>query len=503
MFFRHLYTDQLAQASYLVGCQQTGEALVVDPTRDLDRYLDLAAREGLRITAVTETHIHADFVSGAPALAARTGARLYLSGAGPAAWQYAYAPEAGATLLRDGDAFTVGMLRLEVLHTPGHTPEHLAFLLTDRAAATVPLGLFSGDVVFVGDVGRPDLLEKAAGVAGTTEGAARQLYHSVRRVAMLPPHLQVWPGHGAGSACGKALGALPQSTIGYEQRTNWAFQPMREEHFVASVLAGQPEPPPYFARMKRVNREGPAPHLATPPARLRAKEIETIPSGGVLVLDLRSAADYATGHLPGTLNLPLGPAFVTWAGWLLPADRPLALIATPADAATAASLLALIGLDDVVGSWAPDIIPAWASGGRTLLTVPHSTPAVIAGALVAQRVRVLDVRTLAEHAAGHIVGSLNIPLGQLPARLAEIPTDRPVVVQCQGGLRSAIAASLLQAHGHTEVVDLEGGFTAWQEAGLPVERGTALPAHATGTGMDTGRAPLAPIVRQSRAGASS
>ena len=229
MFFRQLYTDHLAQASYLVGCQQTGEALVVDPTRDLDQYLNLAAREGLRITAVTETHIHADFVSGARALAARTGARLYLSGAGPAAWQYAYAAEAGATLLRDGDAFTVGTLRLEVLHTPGHTPEHLSFLLTDTGSAATPMGIFTGDFVFVGDVGRPDLVEKAAGQAGTTEGAARQLYQSLQRFRALPEYLQVWPGHGAGSACGKALGAVPQSTVGYELRTNWTLEPVPDE----------------------------------------------------------------------------------------------------------------------------------------------------------------------------------------------------------------------------------------------------------------------------------
>ncbi len=477
MFFRQLYTDQLAQASYLVGCQQTGEALVVDPTRDLDPYLHLAAKEGLRIVAVTETHIHADFVSGARELAARTGARLYLSGAGPKEWQYTYAAEAGATLLRDGDCFSVGLVRVDVQHTPGHTPESLSFLVTDTASATTPMGIVTGDFVFVGDVGRPDLLEKAAGLAGTTEGAARQLYRSLRSFELLPEYVQVWPGHGAGSACGKALGAVPQSTVGYEQRTNWAFDPLTEERFVERVLTDQPEPPPYFAHMKRVNKEGPAPVADTPsPERLDLTALRAALIAGTPIVDIRSADAYAAGHIPGTRSLPLGPAFLTWAGWLLPYDRPLALIGDQTQVDAAARQLRLIGLDRSAGSWTPDILDTWTARGGARATLGRTDAAGLQARLARGGVRVLDVRTPAEHAAGHIAGSMNVPLGTLPQRLAEIPTDQPVAVHCQGGLRSAIAAGLLDAQGHPTVLDLQGGFGAWQQAGLPVERGAEAPA---------------------------
>ncbi|CAA9340091.1 MAG: MBL-fold metallo-hydrolase superfamily, partial [uncultured Gemmatimonadaceae bacterium] len=257
MFFQRFYDTSLAQASYLIGCQQTGEALVVDPTRDARLYLDAAARERLRVTHVTETHIHADFVSGARELAHQAGAQLLLSDEGGAEWRYGYAGEAGAQLLRDGDRVAVGNVVVEALHTPGHTPEHLSFLVTDAPAHAGPWGILTGDFVFVGDVGRPDLLEKAAGQAGTMEAGARTLFRSLERFRALPDHLQLWPGHGAGSACGKALGAVPSSTVGYERRANWGVATLDEEEFVRLVLAGQPEPPRYFAEMKRVNRAGP------------------------------------------------------------------------------------------------------------------------------------------------------------------------------------------------------------------------------------------------------
>ena len=477
MFFRQLYDDQLAQASYLVGCQQTGEALVVDPTRDLDQYLALAARERLRIVAVTETHIHADFVSGARELAGRTGARLYLSGAGPAAWQYAYAGTAHATLLRDGDTFAVGRIRVEALHTPGHTPESLSFLVTDTASAGVPMGIFTGDLVFVGDVGRPDLLERAAGVAGAADGSARQLYRSLQRFGTLQEYLQVWPGHGAGSACGRALGAVPQSTVGYERRTNWALETMPEERFVADVLAGQPDPPPYFARMKRVNKVGPAAVGDTPvpaPSDLAALQAEL--TAGTPIVDTRPADAYAAGHIPGAISIPLGPAFLTWAGWLLPYDRPIALLGDAEQLAAAARRLRLIGLDRVTGSWTAAVLDAWTASGRALATIRRTDAAGLQARLARGDVQVLDVRTTAEHAAGHIAGSLNIPLGHLSGRMGEIPSGRAVAVQCQGGTRSAIGAGLLDARGRADVLDVLGGFGAWQHAGLPVEREAPTPA---------------------------
>ena len=258
MFFKRFYDDSLAQASYMIGCQRTGEALVVDPNRDVAQYIDAARNENLRITQVTETHIHADFVSGARELAAQTGAQLLLSAEGGADWQYAYAADAGARLLRDGDTFTIGNILVEVLHTPGHTPEHLSFLVTDGPASREPWGILTGDFVFVGDVGRPDLLERAAGHANTMEAAGRALFRSLARFLALPDHVQVWPGHGAGSACGKALGAVASSTVGYEKLSNWALATMTEDEFVQSVLEGQPEPPLYFAQMKRINKTGPA-----------------------------------------------------------------------------------------------------------------------------------------------------------------------------------------------------------------------------------------------------
>jgi hydroxyacylglutathione hydrolase len=464
MLFRQRYQRDLAQASYLIGCQVTGEALVVDPNRDLQQYLDLAAQEGVRITAVTETHIHADFVSGARELAARTGATLYLSDVGPAEWKYAFAAEAGARLLHDGDHFQVGNVDLEVWHTPGHTPEHLSFLVTDRAHTDLPMGLLSGDFVFVGDVGRPDLLERAAGITGTMETAALQLFMSLQRFKTLPEYVQVWPAHGAGSACGKALGAVPQSTVGYEKQVNWALRMPDRDAFLREVLAGQPDPPTYFARMKRVNRDGP-PML--PRSELAAFDATAYPAAlgqDALLLDLRAPAAFSAGHLPGALNLAMDGAFLTWAGWLIPEDRPLALIGTPAEAQAAARRLQLIGLDHVLGYWTPDLVSAWAEQGHTLATIARVTPTEARAVLATDSPTVLDVRFASEYAAGHLDGSLHIPLGSLPHRLDEVPRERPVLVHCQGGVRSPIAASLLTGTGYPHVYDLIGGYEGWRQA---------------------------------------
>jgi hydroxyacylglutathione hydrolase len=479
MLFRHIYNQQLAQASYLVGCQATGEALVVDPNRDIAQYIELAEREGLRITAVTETHIHADFVSGARELAERTGAQLYLSDAGPAEWKYAFANEAGAILLRDGDSFMVGNVRIDAQYTPGHTPEHLSFMVTDTANADAPMGIFTGDFVFVGDVGRPDLLEKAAGIAGSTEQAARALFRSIQQFRQLPDYVQVWPGHGAGSACGRALGAVPQSTVGYERRFNWAFAITDEDQFVEAVLEGQPAPPPYFAEMKRVNKLGAQPVASLPAiAQLPHAQLADALEEGLLVVDVRPAAQFAHGHVPGTLNLPLDGAFLTWAGWLLPYDRPFALIADAEGAQQATELLRLIGLDTLSGYWTPAAIDAWARGGRMLAEIERRDARAARQIVERGAAAILDVRTPQEYAAGRIAGSQNIPLGELPRRLDEVPRDQPVLVHCEGGTRSAIAASVLSAAGWRSVIDLTGGFSDWQAAGNPVERGAAVQERA-------------------------
>ncbi|HEU4829526.1 MAG TPA: MBL fold metallo-hydrolase [Gemmatimonadales bacterium] len=476
MLLKRFYDTKLAQASYLVGCAATGEALVIDPNRDAEQYVAAAAGERLRITRVTETHVHADFVSGSRELAARTGAQLLLSAEGGADWQYAFAKEDGATLLRDGDVFMVGNIRIEALHTPGHTPEHLTFLVTDTAATDVPMGAFTGDFVFVGDVGRPDLLERAAKVANTMEASARQLYASLQRFKKLPDHLQIWPGHGAGSACGKALGAVPQSTLGYERLVNWGLTADSEDAFVRDVLSGQPEPPRYFAEMKRINRDGPRVLGANPrPRAMRPAELPALIDRGAVVADTRSADAFAAGHVPGTINLPLNKSFTTWAGWFLPYDADFYLLTTDNGRALDEAVhdLAMIGLDRVAGWFSTDAVAAWAAAGRSLETIRQMRPAELAAELAAGQAAVLDVRGTDEWEAGHLPDVTNIPLGQLPSRIGEVPPGRPLVLHCQGGGRSAIAASILQARGIKDVVNLTGGFGAWSAEGLAVERGKA------------------------------
>lgn len=463
MLFRRIYNDRLAQAAYLVACQHSREAIIIDPLRDPEPYLAAAGQEGLRITMVAETHIHADFVSGASALAEAAGAELLLSAEGSGVAGYDHGALAGARWLRDGDRLELGDVRLDVLHTPGHTPEHVAFLVADLATTDSPIGLVSGDFLFVGDVGRPDLLERAAGLAGTMTEAAHQLYASLRRLDALPDYVQLWPGHGAGSACGKALGALPQSTLGYERLTNWALRPMTEGEFVSRVLEGQPEPPAYFARMKHINAVG-APAL--PPRVQRDEpELRDVLQQRVLVVDVRPAAAFAQGHLAGAINVPLGKSFLTWAGSVVPTDWDVVLVATPdmrGAAEAAARELALIGIDRVLGVLAPANV---ADLGRRVVTL-GAMPAASLGRAAPDDRLVLDVRNRSEWKEGHIPGAVNIPLAELVARVHELRAHvgRPIAVHCQGGSRSAVAASVIQAEGF-DVSNVEGGYSAWVRAG--------------------------------------
>ena len=466
MFVKRFFEASIAQASYLIGCQKAGEAIVIDANRDVEQYIHLAAQEALRITQVTETHIHADFVSGSRELAQRTGASLCLSDEGDRDWKYQFDH---ACKLTQGDRITIGNIRIDVLHTPGHTPEHLTFLITDGAAADQPIAAVTGDFVFVGDVGRPDLLERAANIAGTMEAGARTLFKSLQSFATQEDWLQIWPGHGAGSACGKGISAIPSSTIGYEKRFNWAFNVKSEDEFVTSVLAGQPEPPKYFAKMKRINKSGPAPlgrfHI---PSRLDAAKLPELLSRQALVIDTRPASDYAAGHVPGTINVPFNSSFVTWAGWLVQADEFYLIV----DAATAAARLgelarelALVGIDRISG-----FFDAATVAGRA--TIPQMTPSELAPRL--QAVTVVDVRSANEWHEGHLPGALHIPLGHLSDRIGEIPRDTPVVVQCQSGGRSSIAASILERAGFRDVTNLTGGLGAWTAAGLPLDEAARL-----------------------------
>lgn len=467
MLLNRVYEDGLAQAAYLVACDHTSLAMVVDPNRDVDRYLEEAARAHVRIAAVTETHIHADFVSGSRELARRAGAQLLLSGEGGSDWQYAFAADDGARLLRDGDRFDVGTLSVDVRHTPGHTPEHVSLIVTDTAAGPFPVGMFSGDFLFAGDVGRPDLLERAANVGGTMEPMARRLYRSLHATDSLPAHLQVWPGHGPGSACGKALGAIPSTTLGYERLANWAFQAASEDDFVRAVLAGQPEPPRYFARMKSLNRDGPP----AMPARGELAQLDVTALRGALtskvVIDARPSVEFARSHIPGSMSIPFGTSFATWAGTLLDPDRDVVLLADDETRIeNARRMLALIGFDRVAG-WAGRTARADWAATDGLASVDQLDPADIA---IRNHRTVIDVRGATEWDAGHIPNARHLFLGDLAETSDDLPRDLPIALHCQGGTRASIAASMLQAKGFTNVATLKGGMDAWNAAHLPVER---------------------------------
>jgi len=474
MLLRRFFQPRLAQSSYLIACGASREAIVIDPHRDVEVFLAAARAEGVRITAVTETHVHADFLSGSRDLAAQTGARLFLSGEGRGPWSYTddFIRSANAVLLQDGYVIRIGAIRIEIMHTPGHTPEHLTFVVTDTAGAGEPMGAITGDFVFVGDVGRPDLLERAVHVAGSAEPGARQLFHSLARLSPYADYLQLWPGHSAGSACGKGLSAVPHSTLGYERRHNWALRIHDEGAFVGEVLRGQPEPPTYFAEMKRLNARGSSPwnHIARPTS-VGPDEIAAALARHSVVIDTRPAEDYAAGHIAGTVNIPLDRSFVTWAGSLVPLTAEVLLIGVEAPVTEGVSDLGLIGIDRVVGHAGPAVIEAWRKAGRPLEEVKTVSVTEVAGRLQRGGITVLDVRGAAERSQGHIPGSLHIPLAELRDRVGELGRDQTLVTQCQGGARSAIAASLLMACGFAEVENLQGGLNAWQEAGQSVVTG--------------------------------
>jgi len=455
VYFQRFFEPKLAAASYLIGDQTSREAIVVDPMRDIDQYMDAAGAMGLTIIAVTETHIHADFISGTRALASRTGAEALL-------------PEA----LSDGQRILVGNVRLDVIHTPGHTPEHVIFVVTDTATTDHPWGALTGDFVFVGDVGRPDLLERAVKVQGASERGARALFASLRRFREANlQDLQIWPGHGAGSACGKALGAMPSTTLGYELATNWAFNTADEETFVREILSGQPEPPRYFAIMKRVNGVNGAgadrdATLARPP-RMPDAALGPLLDAKATIVDLRRAEAFAAGHVPGTINVPLTRAFPMWAGSVLPYDADIYLIGDDERATIEATHdLFLIGLDRVAGRFTRQVIDRWREAGGAIETVAQMDPRNVADLMATGGVTVLDVRDESEWDTGHIAGAIHLPLATLAGRLDEVPRGKPIVVHCQAGSRSAIAASVLTAAGIPDVRNMPGGINAWPARSL-------------------------------------
>lgn len=471
MLLKYFYHKKLAHASYMVGCQATGEAIIIDPGRDLTPYLAEAENEGLRITAATETHIHADLISGARELAEQLGVTLYLSDEGDTDWKYQYLQPYHHQLLKDGDTFKIGNIQFEVMHTPGHTPEHISLILTDTAGANQPMGIFTGDFVFVGDVGRPDLLEKAAGVEGNALIGARQMFKSLQRFKTLPDYLQVWPAHGAGSACGKSLGAIPSSTVGYEKLFNVALSYENEDQFVEALLAGQPEPPKYFAMMKRLNKEGPQSlSQLNPPQNMTLADLNTVLASGAKIVDMRPTDQFATGHIPGTFNIPYDNSFTNWAGWLLDYEQPFYLIAWSKQVDVIYKDLQYIGLDNLGGYVEPTMLTMWHNTGGKLQDYVSTPPQKAADKITAGDVFLIDVRSEDEWVAGRIPQANHLFLGNLTEHLNRVPKDKPIMVQCQSGIRSAIGASLLQAHGIEQVFNLEGGFNNWTAAGLPVEK---------------------------------
>lgn len=463
MLLKYFYDKNLAQASYMIGCQATGEAMVIDASRDIAPYLEVAQEEGLRISLVTETHIHADYVSGSRELAHQTGATLLLSKMGDETWQYqAFSP--AIQLIQDKDEWRVGNIGVQVIATPGHTPEHVVFMITDHAAADEPLGIFTGDCLFIGSVGRPDLLEKVVGIDNSMVAGARQQFHNIRRLSLMPDYLQVWPGHGAGSACGKALGSLPSSTLGYEKRFNPAFQFVDEDAFVAWLLDGQPEPPTYFAQMKVVNKVGPSLLEELPsPTKLPADRIHALLADEqALVLDTRNGNDYCEGHIAQTIHIPASSKnFNTHAGWLLSHQQSLYLIAEEETFPALLRQLRAVGFDRVEGYFEVSEVAHLFTD-----TIDQISPKELAK--IIDKVQLIDVRHADEFAQQRIEGATHIPLGHIVKNLDAISRDKPIVLQCSAGIRSQIAASLLQKHGFSQVINLVGGLNAWQEEQLPV-----------------------------------
>ena len=472
MLFRMVYDETLAQAAYVIGCQATGEAIVVDPERDVDRYLDVAAGHGLRITAVAETHIHADFLSGARELAERVGATVYLSGEGGEDWGYRWpeaADGAGAyrhRLLKHADTFAVGNIAFKAIHTPGHTPEHLSYEVVDGRTGG-PMGLITGDFVFVGDLGRPDLLETAVGIQGVAASSAEQLRRSTQAFRTMPEYLQVWPAHGAGSACGKSLGAVPQSTVGYELRHNRALALADDaDSFVRFVLENQPEPPLYFPRMKRLNRDG-VPVLGSLPSPTErdASELGRLSAEGVVVVDTRPWTEFRGGHLPGSLFAPRGATFATVLGSYVEPDQRICFVVDgPEELDDAVRNAIRIGYDHVVGWIGARTLDAYERSGGVLEDLMEIDGAELGRRIDAgDDVYLLDVRGAREHAEHAIPGAVNIAHTRLPTRLGEVPKDHPVVLHCHSGGRSAAAASYLKGLGY-HVENVSGGIMGWAEA---------------------------------------
>ncbi len=462
MICKQFYLNCLAHASYLLGDEASGSACVVDPQRDIDQYLAYAQEHGLVIRHVILTHFHADFIAGHLELRDATGAAIYLGRSARA--EYAFTP------LGDGDRIEMGQLTLEALETPGHTVESISILVFDRTvSATTPAAVLTGDTLFVGDVGRPDL-RAALGWSALELGG--MLYDSVhQKLLALPDSSLVYPAHGAGSLCGKAISKETVSTIGEQRRLNYALQPMSKEAFIELVTADQPTAPSYFTYDAQLNSRERATlqeTLAREVQPMRLDQLLAVQTAGAQILDTREAAQFASGHLAGSINIGLVGQYATWAGTILDREKPIVIIADPGQEGESALRLGRIGLDNVVG---------YLDGGfrsvdaqpSLIVSTERMTPELAAERMKApDRPFVMDVRSPGERAAKRIEGSESIPCQELNERLEQIPRNRPILVYCAGGYRSSLAASILQRAGITQVSEIAGGLAAWEAARLPV-----------------------------------
>lgn len=484
MLLRQIFDPKLAQYAYLVGCQKSKEALIIDPERDVDQYLEIAASEGLTIVAVAETHIHADFLSGARELAERHGAKLYLSDEGAAdGWASNWAKDGkyDVTFLRDGDSFEIGNIEIQAIHTPGHTPEHLSYKIVDHGGgANEPMGLVTGDFVFVGDLGRPDLLESAAKVENIMRPSAQKLFSSATRFLDYDDFIQVWPGHGAGSACGKSLGAVPITTVGYEKRFNAMLDAARrgEDAFVDAILDGQPEPPLYFARMKQLNRDGVSLMDGLPtPTALSVDELKRGLPEDVVIVDARmDRSAYMLHHLPGSIYAPFDKQFNTTVGSLVTdPEAPLALVIPEKNVEEAVRDLIRIGYDNIVHYITPETLSNYFTGDGETASIEEIDFEEMIKRMDDDDNVVLDVRRKAEFDSGHAPNAINAAHTRLAEMLDRLPRDKTLLVHCAGGARSALAASLLAREGY-DAVYVNDEFSRYRELGDVVDGKEAVTA---------------------------
>lgn len=469
MLLYQRFIPGLAIASYLVGDERTGDAAVIDPTRDIGDYLTYAEENDLHIRHILETHVHADFISGARELKARLDNEpvIHSSGLGGPEWTPRYADH----IVQDGDEVKVGSMRLKAIHTPGHTPEHVSWALyDDTRSKDIAWLLFTGDFLFVGDVGRPDLLG-----ADAQRKLAHQLYDSVfAKLPSMPDITEIFPAHGAGSLCGKAISSRRSSTVGFERKFNTVLAPKPEDQWIGELMSDMPLAPPYFLRMKKVNEEGPAilgPELPGT-KRLSAKEISERVCDKCLILDVRSKEAFAAAHIPGAINIPFGAQLPTWAGWVLPYDRPIQLVVdNPAQVLEVVTHLIRVGFDDIQG-YLQGGMDSWETSGYPLATLMTASVQELSSRLDGSRdrVTVLDVRTDKEWNSGHINGAIHIHGGKLQESFSEVPQNKPVAVVCGSGYRASIASSFLKREGYVDVTNVVGGMTAWKAAGLPMTK---------------------------------